>query len=228
MSQGLHGSRMRDKGEGEARLVTGLAEAALDPPARAARNQRGDRGKQFGKIFGLDENIPTRPAPRRLAVMPCGYERGRGLIIHDLSVREDFEAGFRRFHLHVAEDQLVFFVLQLLDRFGGSCGRIDTVPARFEHGLQCQARRRVIINNQNPRQIKTWFHVLAHWFVRSRPLGAERVEKSCDRQRERSRFPLHSTPNRGILILQIAVLTVQLNLRSSNYVPKILAKMRST
>jgi hypothetical protein len=72
-------------------------------------------------------------------------ESRRGLVFHHLSVREDSETCFRRFHLEVTEDQFILLIVHLSNSFRRGSGRINMISASLQNRLQRQPRRWVII-----------------------------------------------------------------------------------
>ncbi len=46
-------------------------------------------------------------------ILVGGYNRGSGFVIHHTGMRQNLETRFGRFHLQVAQHQLVFLLIQL-------------------------------------------------------------------------------------------------------------------
>ena len=63
------------------------------------------------------------------------------------------QTGFRGFHLQITEYEFVLVILHLGDSFGRSSRTVYMVSASSQDCLQGYSRRRVVIDDQNARQL---------------------------------------------------------------------------
>ena len=70
------------------------------------------------------------------------------LIVHHLRMRQNLQPRFWRFHLQIAENQLIFLVFHLADRFSGCGRRIHAVAPGFEDCLESQPGCKVVVHNE--------------------------------------------------------------------------------
>ena len=112
----------------------GLPEFALYPARNAAGDQIGDFAQQSWNILRFHQHSAVRLPVRRVVIR--GDQCRRRLVVHHLRVRKNLQSGFGRFHLQIAQNQLVFLIFHLADCFGGSGRRIHTIPAGLQNRLQ--------------------------------------------------------------------------------------------
>ena len=129
------------------------SEFALEAAGGALADEVGDFAQQTGDVHRLDKHRVLSPGKIWTGGFGCSEQGGRRLIVHHFRMRQDLQARLRRFHLQIAQDQLVLTLFQFPDGFGGAGSRINIIAAGFEDGFQRQAGRRIVVDEQYARQV---------------------------------------------------------------------------
>ncbi len=89
--------------------------------------------KKSRDINGFDKHAALFGGDRALG---RGYDRRCRFVIHHTRVSDDLQARFGRFHLKIAQDELVFLFVEFTNRLGRRCGGIHTVTSRLKDCLK--------------------------------------------------------------------------------------------